>query len=163
MQHSHNRFKRFLALYSSSNQHYIPLYTMSSATATEQATTSLYDSLLPNYITLEGILLETAVLANTLILESTADYERLRLYNVVLVASSPIASINFLPLRLATIGEAMDFDYIGSSNHAFFLLRGAPGQHLTVPMPDSLATAARHLRYLWHQAASSSCQRLGRS
>ena len=104
---------------------------MSATAATEQATTSLFASLLPNYLALEGILLETAVLASTLILESTADYERLRLYNVALVVSPPTASIIFLPLRLPVIGEAVDFNYIGSSNHAFFLLRGAPGQHFT--------------------------------
>ena len=70
-------------------------------------------------------------MASVLILESTADHERLRLYNVALVTSPPTASIFFLPLRLPIIEEALDFNYIGSSDHAFFILRGAPGQHFT--------------------------------
>ena len=70
-------------------------------------------------------------MASVLILESTADHERLRLYNVALVTSPPTASIFFLPLRLPVLEEAIDFNYIGSSDHAFFILRGAPGQQFT--------------------------------
>ena len=70
-------------------------------------------------------------MASVLILEPTADHERLQLYNVALLKSPTTAAVFFLPLRLPNTGEAINFDYIGSSNHAFFLLRGAPGQHFT--------------------------------
>ena len=99
--------------------------SLSSATATQQNNTSLFASLLPNYLALEGILLEKSAMASVLILESTADYERLWLYNVVLVISPPTAFIFFLPLRLPIIEEAIDLNYIGSSDHAFFTLRGS--------------------------------------
>ena len=102
-----------------------------SATATATDTTSLFASLLPTYLAINGILLETAHLANILLLESNADYERLQLYNVAIIASAPSGAIFFLPLRLPTISEETDFNYIGSSNHAFFVLRGAAGQQLT--------------------------------
>ena len=52
-------------------------------------------------------------------------------FNVTIVAAPPTAAIFFLPLRLPTIAKAIDVDYIGSSNHAFFILRGAPGNHFT--------------------------------
>ena len=97
--------------------------------ATGDNTIPLFASLLPTYLAIEGVLLETAILANNLLLESTADYKRLQLYNVAIVASPPSTAIFFLPLRLPAIGEATDFDYISSSNHAFFILRGAPDQH----------------------------------
>ena len=94
-------------------------------------TTPLFASLMPTYQPLEGVLLETALLADSLILESSADHERLRLYNVAVAASPSSESIFFLPLRLPTIGEEINFDYIGTSNLAFFVLRGAPGIHFT--------------------------------
>lgn len=104
---------------------------MASPDTTEQNTTSLFASLLSNYLAIEGILLETSAMASVLVLESTVDHERLRLYNVALSNSPTTASVFFLPLRLPTTGAAINFDYIGTSNHAFFLLRGALGQHLT--------------------------------
>ena len=100
-------------------------------TPTLENTTPLFASLLPTYLAIKGLLLETAHIANNLLLESTADDERLQLYNATIVAAPPTAAIFFLPLRLPTIAKAIDVDYIGSSNHAFFILRGAPGNHFT--------------------------------
>ena len=94
-------------------------------------TAPLFASLMPTYLPLDGVLLETASLADSLILESSADHERLQLYNVAVAASPSSESIFFLPLRLPTIGEEVNFDYIGTSNLAFFILRGAPGIHFT--------------------------------
>ena len=116
-------------------------------TPTLENTTPLFASLLPTYLAIEGILLETALIANILLLESTADYERLQLYNVAIVDSLPSAAIFFLPLRLPTIGEAVDFDYIGSLNHAFFILRGVPGKYLTH------AALVGNQTLLWYQGA----------
>ena len=120
---------------------------MASPTPTVENTIPLFASLLPTYLAIEGNLLETALIANILLLESTADYERLQLYNVAIVDSLPSAAIFFLPLRLPTIGEAVDFDYIGSLNHAFFILRGAPGKYLTH------AAFVGNQTLLWYQGA----------
>ena len=100
-------------------------------TPLQNNTTPLFASLMPTHLPLNGVLLETALLADYLILESSADHERLRLYNVAVAASPLSESIFFLPVRLPTIGKEINFDYIRTSNLAFFVLRGAPGIHFT--------------------------------